>query len=54
MRREDTWLPHVTVLRDPQRPSPQSIVPIPWRVDAFELMASAEGKYEVFGRWVLS
>ena len=53
MRRESRFVPHVTVLRDPKRPLPHAIAPLPWVVDSFAMMASAEGAYEVLGRWPL-
>jgi 2'-5' RNA ligase len=53
MRREERYVPHVTALRDPRRPDPQAIAPMPWRIDAFQLMASAEGAYETLGDWPL-
>ena len=54
MRREDAYVPHVTVLRDPRHAVPHAIAPLRWRVDAFQLMASAEGAYEVLGSWPLT
>ena len=53
MKQEDRYVPHVTALRDPRRPEPHAIEPLPWRVTHFELMASAEGAYETLGRWSL-
>lgn len=53
MRQEPRYVPHVTALRDPKRPEPQAIAPLAWHVDGFTLMASAEGAYEVLGRWPL-
>ena len=53
MRREDAYVPHVTVLRDPVRALPGDIEPVSWRVEEFVLMASAEGAYEVLGQWAL-
>lgn len=53
MRREERYVPHITVLRDPKRPRPHPIAPLRWRVDGFALKASAEGEYEVLGRWPL-
>jgi hypothetical protein len=40
-------------LRDPKHPEPHAIDPLQWRVRHFELMASAEGAYEVLGTWPL-
>jgi 2'-5' RNA ligase len=53
MRPEAAYVPHVTVLRDPRRADPHAIAPLRWPVDGFALMASAEGEYEVLGRWPL-
>ena len=53
VRRENKYVPHVTALRDPAHPEPHAIAPLAWRVTHFELMASAEGAYEVLGRWTL-
>jgi 2'-5' RNA ligase len=53
VRREDRYVPHATALRDPRRPEPHAIEPLRWRVGHFELMASAEGAYEVLGIWPL-
>jgi len=53
MRHEDRYAPHVTALRDPRTPVPHAIDPMPWHVDHFVLMASAEGAYEVLGSWPL-
>ena len=53
MRHEDRYAPHVTALRDPRTPVPHAIDPLPWHVDHFVLMASAEGAYEVLGSWPL-
>jgi 2'-5' RNA ligase len=53
VRREPRYVPHVTALRDPKRPVPHAIDPLPWRVGHFELMASAEGAYDVLGTWTL-
>lgn len=53
VRREDRYVPHVTAMRDPRTPEPHAIDPLQWRVGHFELMASAEGAYEVLGTWPL-
>ena len=53
VRRENHYTPHVTALRDPRKPEPHAIDPLHWHVAHFELMASAEGAYEVLGRWPL-
>jgi 2'-5' RNA ligase len=53
VRREDRYIPHVTTMRDPRRPEPHAIEPLRWHVAHFELMASAEGAYEVLGSWPL-
>lgn len=53
MREEERFVPHVTILRDPKRAVPSAIAPLRWQVDGFVLMASAEGEYEVLGRWAL-
>ena len=53
MRHEDRYVPHLTALRDPRRSEPHHVVPIPWHVDGFRLMASAEGAYETLGKWAL-
>jgi 2'-5' RNA ligase len=53
VRREDRYVPHVTALRDPRQPAPHAIDPLRWRVGHFELMASAQGQYDVLGTWPL-
>ncbi|KGQ20465.1 2'-5' RNA ligase [Lysobacter dokdonensis DS-58] len=53
VRRENHYTPHITTSREPRTPSPHAIDPLHWRVDHFELMASAEGAYEVLGTWPL-
>lgn len=53
LRREDRFVPHVTVLRDPRSPAPTAIEAVRWRVDGVALMASAEGAYETLGAWAL-
>jgi 2'-5' RNA ligase len=53
MRREEAYVPHVTVLRDPRHAAPETIEPVRWRVERFALMASGEGEYEVLGAWAL-
>lgn len=53
VRREDRYVPHVTTMRDPRRPEPHAIEPLRWHVAHFELMASAQGEYEVLGSWPL-
>ena len=53
VRRENRYVPHVTALRDPRKPVPHAIEPLTWGVHHFELMASAEGAYEVLGSWPL-
>lgn len=53
VRREDRYVPHVTAMRDPRRPEPHAIAPLRWHVAHFELMASAEGAYDVLGSWPL-
>jgi len=53
MRHEDRYVPHLTALRDPRRAEPHHVAPIPWHVDGFRLMASAEGAYETLGKWAL-
>jgi len=53
MREDERFVPHVTIVRDPKHAVPSSIVPLRWQVDGFVLMASAEGAYEVLGRWPL-
>ena len=53
MRREDGFVPHVTVARDPRAPAAGGIPPLAWPVDGFALMASAEGAYEGLADWRL-
>lgn len=53
MRHEERYVPHLTALRDPRRSEPHHVAPIPWHVDGFRLMASAEGAYETLGKWAL-
>ena len=53
MRREDGFVPHVTVAREPRHPSPAAIAPMAWPVEGFVLMASAPGAYDVLGAWRL-
>lgn len=53
MRHEDRYAAHVTALRDPRRAEPHHVAAIPWHVDRFKLMASAEGAYETLGQWPL-
>jgi 2'-5' RNA ligase len=53
VQRENHYTPHVTISRDPRTPAPHAIDPLPWRVRDFALMASAEGAYEILGRWSL-
>jgi RNA 2',3'-cyclic 3'-phosphodiesterase len=53
MREDERFVPHVTIVRDPKRAVPMAIAPLAWHVAGFELMASAEGAYEVLGRWPL-
>ena len=51
--RHERYVPHVTALRDPRRPSSHNVAPIRWTIDGFRLMASAEGAYETLGKWAL-
>jgi 2'-5' RNA ligase len=51
----DTFAPHVTVLRafDGRIDDDVAIEPISWPVDAFVLVHSHGGRYEITGRWPL-
>ena len=48
------WRPHVTMLRDAQRPSLTQCGTTDWPVNDFVLVESARGAYRVIGRWDLA